>query len=246
MEQSSYPYREQLLAAVTAFLEATPEAIARGKALYIACPNPPHYSIADTVWGIIKSELSDSLFQEDSDYLRATQLFLEGRAPLPRYGAERYNFLPHLTLAERACYDTLQALALLLRDFPGEAQASDQIAYTACFEQVRDTAQAALAALPLVLPADQETTYRFALRQVGALLPPMHLRHAFIARRLTWERSYGNLIAFSPDTFLGRRKAVDTTALVLWALHVLAALAGEDTLWQTWDIREGALWFAAF
>ncbi len=242
----AYPYRKQLLAAVATFLEATPEAILRGKALYTACPIPPHYSIADTVWGTIKSTLSDSLFQEDRDYLRATQQFLEGRAPLPRIGAEQYNFLPLLSAEERTCYDTLQALALHLSAFPANAQESEQVAYTAHFEELRDAAQAALATLPLILPAELETTYRFALRQVGALLPDMFMRHSFIAQRLTWAHSNGKLIQFSPDTFLGRHTAVDTTTLVTWALHMLAGLAGKDTIWHTWDIREGALWFAAF
>lgn len=242
----TYPYREQLLLAVAAFLEATPEAIARGKALYTACPNPPPDTIADTVWGTIKSMLSDTLFQEDPGYLRTTKLFLEGRAPLPRIGAEQYNFLPRLSAEERACYDTLHALALHLSAFPADAQEPEQLAYTARFEQLRDAARVALSTLPMILPAELETTYRFALRQVGALLPDMHMRHSFLAQRLTWARADATLIQFSPDTFLGRHTAVDTTSLVTWALHMLAGLAGKDTIWHTWDIREGALWFTTF
>lgn len=74
----------------------------------------------------------------------------------------------------------------------------------------------------------------------------MHMQRSFLAKRLTWGHSDGALIAYSPDTFLGRHKAVDATELVTWALHILAAVTGEDTMWRTWDIREGALWFSIF
>lgn len=143
MEQP-YPYRDQLLAATQAFLMGTPDAIARGKALSTACPNLPSYSIADTVWGGIKSVLSDTMFQEDPTYLRTLQGFLEGRAPLPHFGAEKYNFLPRMTSAERACFEALKALALLLHDFPGEAEDPEQSRYTARFEQARGMVQVAL------------------------------------------------------------------------------------------------------
>ncbi len=175
---SAFDYRGQLLEAVQAFLEGTPDAEDRGRHIVHACPARKHFTLDAITWGSIISMLTDLLFFRDAEYLRELQRFLSGESWELKRGMIDYNFLPFMDEGERACAEMLQRLVVLLEGF-SEALASQGLDdYVQQCVQLQDQARAMFAALPRLEHIGEETLYHFILREAESLLVNIDLEFA--------------------------------------------------------------------
>lgn len=234
---SAFDYRAQLLEAIQAFLEGTPDAEDRGRRIVHTCLTPKHFTLDDLTWGSIISMLTDILFQRDVENLRDLQRFLSGESWELKRGMIDYDFLPFLDDRERACAATLQRMVALLEGFSEALAAQSLDDYVQQGVQLQDQARTSFAALPRIEHIGDETLYHFILREAESLLVNIDLEFARQHQRLVFP-------GFATFSARYRLDMPDASGAVAWVKTALAALVRQETLWLTWQVHEGGLFFS--
>jgi hypothetical protein len=225
-------FRRILLATVEAFLHGTPEARKRAQRLVRRLDKARDFDTLDgLVWGGHISELSDSLFYEDLDYLKEVRATLRhGSAEIHR-AYLRYDARPDCTTEEQQWYAQLWRLLAFLERLPAEDVAGAEQDYD---QQVSDI-HATMAKTPAPADPGAETLPHWLLREVTAVLTMVDVRHSLV--------DIGWMIPMAPyHSYVVRNKTnlfaelPDIRQQVAWARRVLRALAGEEWTFLTWQV----------
>lgn len=108
-------YRRRLLTIIELLLEGTPEARARAMRLrdrlYLT---HRRHTINDVVWGGYVSELTDSVFFDDTDYPKATRKMLRHGSTEVHRAYLNYDFRPDFSDVEQVWLGNLLDLAAWL------------------------------------------------------------------------------------------------------------------------------------
>lgn len=235
----SAAYRNLLLTIVDAFLEGTPNSLARAHSLADTLlpfrDRKPWITTLDTmVWGGYVLMLGDRVFFESEEFLCETRTLLSQGAPDIHRAYLNYDFRPKFTAAEHEWIEHLLHLLTLLREWRSTTSETHTEAY--------DRHVAAIAALsPRILPPTtpgDETLHHFILRHVSEVLTHIHLGCSTTARRLTPtapRTSYGG----DDDTYRPRKHKLnvpDATTSVEWADKALRAITHRGWLFITWQV----------
>lgn len=231
-----FDYRRHLLRAVRGFLQATAASRARAHRIVAACPRTKSYTIEDMVWGAILSELQDSVFYESPAYLEELQRFLEGGSGLIKRGYISYDLRPQMMPQEQAWYQELDKLLDFLGHFPFADVEEAKVEY----DRGREVSGALLANLAESSQGSGESLYRLVLHEVSAVALNIDIRKSVVlSKRLTPSPDYLSVYPYSRLPLYP-----DATPSVQWARRALQAIAGQDWLYVSWQIKQQELCFA--
>jgi hypothetical protein len=111
--------RRTLLAAVDAFLEASPSSLSKARQLLARCDKASRpFTVGDIVWGYFIPHLKDSLFCEDPDFLRDLRTVLAAGSPEIHRTYLNCDFARALTADERTWLTTVSDMLDFLGGFP--------------------------------------------------------------------------------------------------------------------------------
>jgi hypothetical protein len=223
-------YRRSLLAAVDAFLEQTPQSLARAHRLVRACNKSlKPFTLNNITWGPTVSTLRDSLYFENPAYLSNLRTVLrEGSQTIHRVYMRR-DFRADLTTEEQEWLVELWELLAFLRRFPALEVQSATVEYEE--RSARVVAAQGRASTPTAL--GDEKLYHLLLREVTVILTGINLQQSL--------RRYRYLVPAAPYSWLddteARQMEPDVSLNVTWASNALRAISGEYQLLMTWQVK---------
>jgi hypothetical protein len=224
-------YRQRLLRAVDLFLEQTPAASARALRIIQKCNTSlKSYSLDELQWGGVISELTDTVFTNDTQYLAT----LRHQLATGEWEMERlylhYDVREALSSQELRWYEALRALSTFLGDFPHPNVAVALQQYQRMVANVRQ-AQAAVPADP----EGDETLLHLILAETTAVLTQIHLDLSLrVYHFLAPSGILQSKLVRADDAPPVPPNAAESVA---WARKALDALAGEAQLFVTWQMR---------
>ena len=251
-------YRKQVLQAVNAFLQGTPVSLSQGQQIIEECfttlrEASQRFTFDGLIWSSFVQALTDSIFFTSREYL------LELRSVLLGFpGKERnkifvkQDFRPYLTSTEAEWYAHLLSTLAFIQSLPfaqiAEATAEarqNHVPGTTILETIPqaipiwqahqdyEQRKAALESLAARIPPPkqfgEETIYRFVLREVSALVTAVDIRLSAVYT--------GDPSPLPPYTVEGDNASEpDMSGPLAWAKRALTALAGEGTLFFSWQL----------
>jgi hypothetical protein len=224
--------RRTLLAAVEAFLEDTPTSLAKAHRLVQRLQKARQWTTLDTlVWGGFISQLTDSLFYKDPDYLtRLRATLLNGSSEIHR-AYLNHDCRTEFTPIKRDWYERLRRLGEFLQAAP----LADASAAIEDYQRQVSAIESLLVQTPAPQDIGQEQLYHFILREVTAALTTIDLRHALL--NVGWMIPEGPYSVFPPDRAIREFDQLpDASEQIAWARRALRALAGEGWLAITWQV----------
>lgn len=203
--------RRALLAAVDAFLEASPPSLAKAHRLVARCYAARRFvSLNEIVWGGIIVALTDFEHYENVHHLREYRNLLAAGSSEIHRAYLNHDCSADFTAEERIWHEQLAELLDFLQDFPFP----DAEAATKSYEQrvVRIGQSVLLSPPPSQL--GEEMIYHLILRDVSAVLTTLDLRLSLLLGRLV---PAAPLTAFPPQTNDWRERMPDASGSLDWA-----------------------------
>ncbi|HEX3273011.1 MAG TPA: hypothetical protein VHR15_20365 [Ktedonobacterales bacterium] len=223
--------RRTLLAAVDAFLEASPTSLPTAHRFVARCRKAcPSFTLGNVVWGYFITHLTDSLFDEDSDYLRDLRMVLSAGSQEIYRTYLNFDFARDLTPHERAWLATLSEMLEFLGRYPFADTDAALQEYARRVDPI--TLMTRLSPPPRRL--EDETIYHLILREVSAILTTVDLRYSLLrSTHLTPQSPYAS---YPPQPRSGRNQAPDISADLDWARRALLSLQEQAWLLVTWQV----------
>lgn len=220
-----------MLAAVDAFLAASPSSLNKAHQLVARCGKASlPFTVGDIVWGYFIPHLKDSLFFEDPDFLRDLHTVLAAGSPEIHRTYLNYDFAWVLTADERAWLTTVSEMLDFLAGFPF---AEDEAALHEYTRRAEAIAQA-MRLSPPPQRLEDETIYHLILREVSVILTTVDLRHSLLYfTHLVPETPYASYVRLPRS---GRDRTPDISADIDWARRALRSLQEQGWLLLTWQI----------
>lgn len=241
-------YRRRLLAIVDAFMDPADASQTRADRLINRLYHDPRrrlQTIDDLVWGTFVSELTDSLFYEDSEFLRQTRETLAHGSPELYRAYLSYDFRSDFSAVEQDWHTQLCELAAWLQTQPFPWLQTDPLPYgddsAPQSEYVRrvQTITELSARTPPPDHLGNEMLYHFVMRTASAVLtgidPWYSTRYGYLAVASPYTAYHWN--PADPD---GRYRPTDASASVAWAARALRAISLQDWIWMTWQVTATA------
>ena len=229
------PLRRLLLAAVDAFLEATPASVAKACRLIARCETllgtrvPAIFTLDAVVWGGMVTELSDSVYYEHLPTLRTYRALLADGSPTLHRLYLNHDFGPYFTPVECAWHTSLQRALDVVTPFPVDAPASAAAQYTRLKRRIARLAEQS----PPPARFGDETIYHFILRQVTTIVTTVRLDRPSFQPEGVWLDGEYRLIPPPGWTF---RTVPDVRESLTWAQNALRSIVAAQWLLITWQV----------
>jgi hypothetical protein len=224
-------FRCTLFATVEAFQENTPASLVKARRLMRRLGKASGFGTLDgLIWDGYISELSDSLFYKDAEYLAELRATLQHSSVEIHRAYLNYDFRPECMPEEQQWFTQLWTLLEFLERLPADDVAAAEEEY----ERQVNTIYQTVATIPAPADPGAETIFHFLLREVTAVLTTVDVRHSLV--------DIGWMIPVVPYTSYCDRKTnifEEQPAIgqqVAWARRVLRALAGEEWTFLTWQV----------
>jgi hypothetical protein len=259
-------YRKHLLSAVEAFLHDTPASIAQGQQVIEQCYsalNTPsqRFTLNGLIWRELTHPLTDSVFFTSQEYLLEVRKVLQGFPSKVRQQVFiKQDLRPYMTDDETEWYAQLLDLFTFIQNIPfaevakatAEARQQNISGYTILATipeaiaivnaheeyQQRIAAIDTLAAnIPHPESLDEETIYRFILREVSDLVTNVDIRASAIYQ------GYPTPLGYSLEG--DNADVPDLSELLAAAKRTLDALSGIGNLCLSWRLLANATSFDA-
>jgi hypothetical protein len=237
-------YRRRLLAIVDAFMDPSDgshtRACRRVNRLYHD-PRRRLQTIDDLVWGGFVSELTDSVFYEQLEYLQQTRETLVHGSPELHRAYLSYDFRSDFTAVERDWHAHLCELAAWLQTQPFPWLQSDPLplgdesAAQSEYERRVQAITALSARTPPPAHVGEEKLYHFVTRTDSAVLaginPWSSTRYGYLAAAVPYTAYQWN-----PADPNDRFRPIDAGTSVAWAVRALQAITLHGWVWMTWQV----------
>ncbi len=169
--------RRTLLAAVDAFLDASPASLAKAHHLVVRCESACRFfTLDDVVWGGMIHALTDSVCYDHPPTLRAYRSLLAGGSREISRHYLNYDFAWVFTPEERAWLDTLHGMLDFLSGYPFPDTDAAIQAYKRRVEEI----QRLMLQSPPPQRLEDETIYHLILRDVSTILINIDLRYSLL------------------------------------------------------------------
>lgn len=241
-------YRRRLLRIVDAFSDPTDTAHAHALRLIDRLKHDRRrglQSIDDLVWGTLISELSDSLFFNDPDFLHTTRETLLHGSPELHRAYLNYDFRPDFTDVEREWHTQLTELAtwLLTRPFPltphGPLPRDDETTSQAEYERRAHAIRELSDRTPPPAYVGEEALYHYILRTASTALTSINPWGSSRLGRLVMDGQYTEY-HWDPENPAASRYPPDADISIEWAERALRAVTLQGWVWFTWQITRDA------
>lgn len=234
-------YRRRLLAIVDAFMDPADLSHTRGIRLINRLYRDPRrrlQTIDDLVWGGFVSELTDSDFYENPEYLQqARETLARGSSELHRAYLS-YDFRPDFSDVERDWHAQLCELAAWLQNI--HLPLGDGLVAQSEYERHVHAITTLSARTPPPTHMGEEKLYHFIMRIVSAVLVGIDLRYSDLRNFTQYEylAAAAPLTAFhwNPADPNDRYRPIDANPSVAWATRALRAITLQDWVWMTCQI----------
>jgi hypothetical protein len=223
--------RRTWLAAVDAYLEASPNSLTKARRFVARCDQAcPSFTLGNIVWGSFIHELGDSLFYEDPAFLGDLRTVLSAGSQEIYRTYLNYDFAWVLTPHERAWLETLSEMLEFLERYPF----ADTDAPLQEYARRVDAITPMMRLSPPPQRREDETIYHLILREVSAILTAVDLRYSLLrSTHLTPGSPYAS---YPPQPRSGRKQMPDISADLDWTRRALLSLQEQAWLLVTWQV----------
>jgi hypothetical protein len=223
--------RRTLLAAVDAFIEASPASLTKAHRLIARCDTACRaFTLDHVVWSGFISWLTDSLFYEDLSTLREYRSLLAAGSDEIYRTYLNYDFAWVFTPEERAWLGQLNDMLDFLGGFPFP----DRNAALQEYEQRVEEIKQSMLQSPPPERLEDETIYRLILREVSTILLTINLRYSLLrSTHLVPRVPYAS---YPPQPDEGRDDIPDISGDLDWARRALRSIVEQGWLLVTWQL----------